>query len=199
MTFFYNIVFFRKVVLSLVPPLTLIFVVLGLILMLLVSQPDPDLFRRYALLFLIFSLPAFIFIEEKFVSTEKVKISILNSLNVVIKSWKHTRQYKGLTRFLVGRFFYADAINTLISGLLAVYLVEEAGLTPADSQNILALAIVISIIGGYVFGKIFKGPKLTKFSPNKTYAGMIGGYLLSIISSIIIHVLFLTFPITFIT
>ena len=32
-----------------------IFVVLGLILMLLVSQPDPDLFRRYALLFLIFS------------------------------------------------------------------------------------------------------------------------------------------------
>ncbi|ETA69754.1 CDP-diglyceride synthetase [Candidatus Pelagibacter ubique HIMB083] len=41
-------------------------------------------------------------------------------------------------------------------------------------------------IGGYVFGKIFKGPKLTKFSPNKTYAGMMGGYLLSIISSIIL-------------
>jgi len=41
-------------------------------------------------------------------------------------------------------------------------------------------------IGGYVFGKIFKGPKLTKFSPNKTYAGMIGGYLLSIISAIVL-------------
>ena len=36
-------------------------------------------------------------------------------------------------------------------------------------------------IGGFVFGKIFKGPKLTKISPNKTYAGMIGGYFLSII------------------
>ena len=35
-------------------------------------------------------------------------------------------------------------------------------------------------IGGYVFGKIFKGPKLTKISPNKTYAGMIGGYFLSL-------------------
>ena len=33
---------------------------------------------------------------------------------------------------------------------------------------------------------MFKGPKLTKFSPNKTYAGMIGGYLLSIISAIIL-------------
>ena len=43
-------------------------------------------------------------------------------------------------------------------------------------------AICVSTdIGGYIFGKIFKGPKLTKFSPNKTFAGMIGGYLLSII------------------
>ena len=32
------------------------------------------------------------------------------------------------------------------------------------------------------FGKTLKGPKLTKISPNKTYAGMIGGYLLSLIS-----------------
>ena len=37
-------------------------------------------------------------------------------------------------------------------------------------------------IGGYVFGKIFKGPKLTKISPKKTYAGMIGGYILSLAS-----------------
>ena len=36
-------------------------------------------------------------------------------------------------------------------------------------------------IGGYIFGKIFKGPKLTKISPNKTYAGMIGGYFSSLI------------------
>ncbi len=36
-------------------------------------------------------------------------------------------------------------------------------------------------IGGYVFGKLFKGPRLTKISPNKTYSGMIGGYLLSLI------------------
>ena len=36
-------------------------------------------------------------------------------------------------------------------------------------------------IGGFIFGKFFKGPKLTKLSPNKTYAGMIGGYALSFI------------------
>ncbi len=40
---------------------------------------------------------------------------------------------------------------------------------------------IFTDIGGYVFGKIFKGPKLTKVSPNKTYSGMFGGYFLSII------------------
>ena len=52
---------------------------------------------------------------------------------------------------------------------------------------IIPLFICISTdIGGYVFGKIFKGPKLTKISPNKTYAGVIGGYFLSLFSLLII-------------
>ena len=41
---------------------------------------------------------------------------------------------------------------------------------------------VFSDIGGYIFGKLFKGPRLTRFSPNKTYSGMIGSYLLPIIA-----------------
>ena len=50
------------------------------------------------------------------------------------------------------------------------------------------LIILISIssdIGGYVFGKLFKGPKLTKISPNKTYSGSIGSYFFSLIISLI--------------
>ena len=51
---------------------------------------------------------------------------------------------------------------------------------------ILILLICIATdVGGYLFGKIFKGPKLTKISPNKTYAGMIGGFILSILLSMI--------------
>ena len=40
-------------------------------------------------------------------------------------------------------------------------------------------------IGGYIFGKIFKGPKLTKISPKKTYAGVIGSFFLSLIGGLI--------------
>ena len=46
---------------------------------------------------------------------------------------------------------------------------------------IVMLICISTDIGGYIFGKIFKGPKLTKISPKKTYSGMIGGYILSII------------------
>ena len=49
------------------------------------------------------------------------------------------------------------------------------------------LTICISTdIGGYVFGKIFKGPKLAKVSPNKTYSGLIGGTLMSILLTYLI-------------
>ena len=48
------------------------------------------------------------------------------------------------------------------------------------------LICISTDMGGYIFGKIFKGPKLTTISPNKTYAGMFGGYLLSLICLIVI-------------
>ena len=53
-----------------------------------------------------------------------------------------------------------------------------------NKQNVFLFILSICIftdIGGYVFGKIFKGKKLTSISPNKTYAGMIGSFLCSLI------------------
>ena len=44
-----------------------------------------------------------------------------------------------------------------------------------------AIICVSTDIGGYIFGNIFKGPKLTKISPKKTYSGVIGSFLLSLI------------------
>ena len=54
--------------------------------------------------------------------------------------------------------------------------------------NFFLFIIIICIftdIGGYVFGKTFKGPKLIKVSPNKTYAGVIGSFLFSIIAGLV--------------
>ena len=54
---------------------------------------------------------------------------------------------------------------------------------------IITLICILTDLGGFVFGKILKGPKLTKFSPNKTYSGSIGGFILSICLVFIIPLL----------
>ena len=76
--------------------------------------------------------------------------------------------------------YYSNKIFGFIFLLFAFYTFYHLSI----QQFLLIFVILICIstdIGGYIFGKIFKGPKITKISPNKTYAGMFGGYLLSLI------------------
>ena len=58
---------------------------------------------------------------------------------------------------------------------------------PNISWNLIfvILICILTDIGGYIFGKFFRGKKLTKISPNKTYSGMIGSFTLSIIFCIL--------------
>ncbi len=71
--------------------------------------------------------------------------------------------------FLIFSFFSAFTLKNSFGN-------EKEGL----AFFLLILIICISTdIGGYLFGKILKGPKLIKISPNKTYSGMLGGYFLS--------------------
>ena len=70
----------------------------------------------------------------------------------------------------------------LLFSFYSVYFVRNK--TEEESLFLFLLILLICIstdIGGYAFGKIFKGPKLTKISPKKTYAGVVGGYFFSII------------------
>ena len=63
------------------------------------------------------------------------------------------------------------------------------------SYFLFILLICISTdIGGYIFGKFFKGKKLTKISPNKTYSGVLGSFTLSIVLSYLFLNLTTIFP-----
>tara|TARA_Y100000768_G_scaffold385615_1_gene372098 strand:- start:279 stop:809 length:531 start_codon:yes stop_codon:yes gene_type:complete len=76
-------------------------------------------------------------------------------------------------------FIYLTCILYLSCSLTQIYFFLNLDLT-----NKLLLIFILSVciatdIGGYIFGKIFKGKKLSKISPNKTYSGLIGSYILS--------------------
>ena len=73
---------------------------------------------------------------------------------------------------------------------ISFYLTYSLRNTTNDiSLPFFIFVIIICIttdIGGYIFGNIFKGPKITKISPKKTYSGMMGSYLFAIISSFLL-------------
>ena len=71
----------------------------------------------------------------------------------------------------------------LLFSFTTAYLIRE-------NYNLDFIIIIITVcvftdIGGYVFGNFFKGPKLTKISPKKTYTGVIGGFLISLIVGLV--------------
>ena len=68
-------------------------------------------------------------------------------------------------------------IFSIFSFFSAFYIRENIGFL---FFLFIILICISTDIGGYVFGKVFKGPKLTKISPNKTYSGVIGGFLISL-------------------
>ena len=89
--------------------------------------------------------------------------------------WFKLTKDKDLLR-IFGLFFL------FFSFFSTVYLRQYIGL------NFFLFLIIVCIFtdtGGYIFGKIFKGPKLTKISPKKTYSGVIGSFLISQLSGII--------------
>ncbi len=64
----------------------------------------------------------------------------------------------------------------------AYFIREKSGL---DFFLFILIICISTDIGGYVFGKTLKGPKLIKISPNKTYAGVIGSFLFSLIAGLV--------------
>ena len=73
----------------------------------------------------------------------------------------------------------------LIISFYSVYKLRNSFIGDYIYLLFVTIVCVSTDIGGYVFGKIFKGPRLTKISPKKTYSGMIGGFILSTITATI--------------
>ena len=123
--------------------------------LLLDSHGHPAVFRAIGIGFLIFALPTFLFVRERPRPRRSGPPPALRaSLRDLWLSWGRARTYPGVARFLVGRFLYTDAVNTLIGGFLTVYAIEELGFTDDDVLDLLILAIATAIAGGFVGGRL---------------------------------------------
>ena len=95
---------------------------------------------------------------------------------LISKIFKKNEIKHKILRFLckATSLFYLSTLVYLI------FLIESDHLNLKIYFLYSVLVAIMSDIGGLVFGKIFKGKKLTKISPNKTISGSIGSLIFSI-------------------
>ena len=89
--------------------------------------------------------------------------------------------------------FYYLGIIFLMFSFYTTYILYYINESYINFLFILVICVSTDI-GGYAFGKLFKGPKLTNISPKKTYSGSIGGFALTILSTSLFFKISFFFP-----
>lgn len=121
------------------------------------------LFRVTACLFLAFSLPCFFLVRERVMSDRHLTPgSISAAIRQVGQTLRSSGRHPGLVRFLVGRVFYTDAVNTVIT-FMGIYVTNEVGFSADEASLVLLIAILFAVAGGLLWGSVVDriGPKRT--------------------------------------
>lgn len=112
-------------------------------------------FTTLAVAFALFAIPTFMFVRDPDQLRRPGAPPRLRSVaSNLVTSWRKAARYPNVVRFLIGRFLYTDAINTLIGGFLVIFAIEELGLAREGSELLLGLAIVGAVVGGIGGGRL---------------------------------------------
>ena len=125
-----------------------------------------------SLLYLMFSFPFILIISSILIGL----ISWIEFYALISKIIKKNDIKSKISRFL------CKSLSLLyLSGLVLIIIsVKVINLNFFFVLIYSLLVAIMSDIGGLVIGKIFKGKKLSKISPNKTMSGSIGSFIFSL-------------------
>ncbi len=153
-----------------------IFAALTLILLGITETPDP-IFLIAGVLFAIFAVPIFLIVRDPAGSTAtRVSVhDIASSLAQIRVTIAHARTVPGLLRFLLGRFFYSDAVNTLIV-VMSVVAVRAVGLTQGQWLITSVVLTVVAIIASFGWGYL-----VDRFGPKKTLIAVLASWVVGLL------------------
>jgi UMF1 family MFS transporter len=158
--------------------------------------PFANYFLFIGIAFLALAMPCFLFVRERGNNNPRPIFTfdaISESLRQTIQTLRSGNRFPGLLRFLIGRAFYTDAINTVIA-FMSLYTVNVAistGLTKEagekKAQLVLMVAITAAILGGVMWGFI-----VDRIGPKKTLTVVLTGWILTFIAAASVGFLHLT-------
>jgi UMF1 family MFS transporter len=129
-------------------------------------------FTIVAAAFMVFAIPCLVFVRERGNPHPRPIFGwqmITESTKQTLDTLRQGHRYPGLLRFLLGRVFYTDAINTVIAfmSLYTANVAVSTGLSPSEGKAqaglVMLSAISFAVVGGFVWGWIVDriGPKRT--------------------------------------
>ena len=114
-------------------------------------------------------------------------IMIISLIIIAVVTW--IEFYALISKIITNNTFKDKSLRFLYKGMsllylsLLVYLIFVIESYYPNLKIYLLYSVLVAIlsdIGGLIFGKIFKGKKLTKISPKKTISGSIGSFVFSL-------------------
>ena len=145
------------------------------------DTPDP-IFLIAGILFAVFAVPIFLFVKEPPAPPGLERVSwadIRGSFRQVGITIGHARQVPGLLRFLVGRLFYSDAVNTLIV-VMSVVAVRGMGLTQGQFLYISLVLVVVAILASVGWGRL-----VDRFGPKRTLVAVLASWVVGLVLGVV--------------
>jgi len=146
-----------------------------------------DTFKLAAALFFVFSIPFFTIITDSAPRKIKSLVSTLNEALAELKSvYREAKSKPGILRFLLGRFFVVEALETIIF-FMAVFLKEGAGFSDdtailgglTEITLYLVVVTVFTALGSLVWGFIVE-----RFGPRNSMIAVVALWMITLIGII---------------
>ena len=139
-----------------------------------------ELGKRIITSIILFLIAIFCILIHKFVFV----FILIVTLFVCFNEWRDINyKYFKKKQHNNWKYFFVQFVGLVY---LFIFLGTSIALRGNNSESIAFFIIILCIcifsdIGGYVFGKVIGGKKLTKISPNKTISGSLGSFIFSIL------------------
>ena len=137
-------------------------------------------FLPTAFLFLLFSLPLFLFCKDHNAIPGKARVQWREAFRDVAQTIRDSRKYPGALRFLLASFLYQDAIGTIIQ-YMALYAVMAMGFERGQEVTLFVVLTIPAAIGSYLLGRL-----VDRIGPKRTLVFVIASWVVLLVAMILV-------------
>jgi UMF1 family MFS transporter len=140
-----------------------------------IKAPE-SMFFVAAVLFALFATPIFLVVREVPTDGERFRLSeVPAAMGQLGRTLADSGLVPGLRRFLLGRFFYSDAVNTIIV-VMSVVAVRAMGFTTGEFLVISLGLTVVAIGASFVWGGL-----VDRFGPRRTLVWVLASWAVGLL------------------